>query len=102
MMLPNLIASAKKRLHSGVRVDPARDWFVLVAVSTVALAGIITWNNGTFGSPVGREAAETPITGEPAEFSLSSLSTIHAIFSNRASEETKYMTGKYRFTDPSQ
>lgn len=84
-----------------MHIDPARDWFTLLAVSGVVLAGIIIWDLQMPGSSAGGDAAGAPTTGESAEFNLSSLSTIQAIFSNRASEETKYRTGKYRFTDPS-
>lgn len=85
-----------------MRIDPARDWFTLLAVSGIALAGIIIWDLQMPGSSAGGDAAGAPAAGEPAEFNLSSVRTVQDIFSNRASEETKYRTGKYRFTDPSQ
>lgn len=91
-----------KRLRSAAHPDPARDWFTLLTCSVVVLVGIIVWNAWAFdtiasGGTIGRVATTTP-----AVFSRSSLDTIHTIFANRAAEEAKYVTGVYRYADPSQ
>ncbi len=88
-------------MFSGVRLDPMRDWLALVALSTMALAGIIVWNVWAFdmvadGGVIGGQAASSPPL-----LSQSSIDRIHTIFTNRAEEELKYQTGVYRFSDPS-
>lgn len=91
-----------KRLRSMARIDPSRDWLILLGLSTIILASSIAWNVWTFntvanGGSIGALADRTlPV------FSRSSLDAIHAIFAQRAAEETKYETGVYQYADPSQ
>lgn len=82
--------------------DPVRDWFVLISLSGIVFIAVIVWHiwafdivagGGTLGS--GGQNAQVP-------FDSSSLSAIHSIFENRATEAAKYQTGVYRFADPSQ
>ena len=85
-----------------MRIDPVRDWYVLIAVAAILLIGIISWNVRPIDTATGAGVAGELTTSAPEEFNLASLDTIHAIFSNRATERMKYKTGKYRFADPSQ
>ena len=84
-----------------MRLDPARDWLMLVMLSAIALTGIIVWNMWAFDTVAtggiigGRTATSTPL------FSSESVNAIHTIFKDRADEEAKYETGTYRFADPS-
>ncbi len=91
-----------KRIRSGVRLDPMRDWLVLVALSAMALAGIIVWNVWAFDTVAddGVIGGQTPSSSQ--FFNQSPIDRIHTIFTNRAEEELKYQTGVYRFNDPSQ
>ncbi len=90
-----------KRFRPSATLDPARDWLVLLILTTIILAGIIVWNVWAFDTVAGGGAIGTPPAKAPATFSQSSLDTIRTIFANRASEEAKYTTGVYSFTDPS-
>lgn len=83
-------------------VDPMRDWLALCMLAGVALTGIIVWNLWTFGTVIGGGTIGAPQASTTPTFNLSPLSTVHAIFAERAVEETKYEKGVYKFTDPSQ
>ncbi|MHB8710325.1 MAG: hypothetical protein ACYC6X_02110 [Minisyncoccota bacterium] len=96
------ISSFFTRLRASTRQDPVRDWLILLTLSTLALAGIVVWNVWTFDTVATGGIIGAPATGTPPVFSRSSLDTIHTIFTSRAAEEAKYMTGAYHFADPSQ
>ena len=89
-------------MRTGAHQDPVRDWLVLILLSTIVLAGIIVWNVWAFdtvasGGIIGNSTIGT--SAVPGRFSLDAIRTI---FANRAAEEAKYVTGAYRYTDPSQ
>ena len=91
-----------KHLRHNARFEPSRDWLVLLTLSTFFLIGIIVWNIWAFnivanGGVIGKAPSEAvPV------FSTSSLNSIESVFTNRADEEAKYVTGVYRYADPSQ
>jgi hypothetical protein len=91
-----------KRFRYGANIDPARDWLAMLIFSAIVLFGIIVWNVWAFntvasGGVIGAEAPKA----QPG-FNRASLDTVRTIFENRTIEEAKYMTGVYRYTDPSQ
>lgn len=91
-----------KRIRLFTRHDPTRDWLALLLCSGIALMGIIVWNAWVFDRVASGGVVGTRATSTPPIFNQSSLDTIHAIFDNRAIEEHKYVTGEYRYIDPSQ
>jgi hypothetical protein len=101
-MPTNFFNSLLKHARSGARLDPVRDWLVLLIVSTITLAGIIVWNVWAFDTVASGGTIGAPATRAPAVFGRTSLEAIRAIFEKRAAEEAKYRTGVYGFTDPSQ
>lgn len=98
----NFIGSFLKRLRVGAREDPVRDWLVLVTFSMIAFASIVVWNVWAFDTVASGGVIGAPATGAPPVFSRSSLDAIHTVFANRAEEQAKYVTGVYRYADPSQ
>lgn len=90
-----------RRLRSGARLDPIRDWLVLLTLSMMAFVGIIVWNVWAFDTIARGGTLGAPVAGTSEVFSRASLDSIRAIFAERASEEAKYVTGVYRFADPS-
>jgi len=102
MNIFHTIGSTLKRLRAGVHQDPVRDWLVLISVSAIVLATIIVWNAWTFDTVANGGVIGAPVTEAPPLFSRSSLDTIRTIFSSRAAEQDKYVTGTYRYADPSQ
>lgn len=102
MNIFTLIASFFKRMHSGARQDPVRDWLILLTFSTIVLVGIIVWNAWAFDTVAKGGVIGAHTTKAPPLFSRSSLDAIHTIFENRAIEESKYQAGVYRYADPSQ
>ncbi len=98
----NAVTSFLRRLRRGAELDPVRDWLVVVTLSIILLLGIIVWNVWAFdtvanGGSLGAVApSTTPV------FDQASLDAVHTIFANRADEEAKYVTGVYRYVDPSQ
>ncbi|HQT82791.1 MAG: hypothetical protein B7W98_00200 [Parcubacteria group bacterium 20-58-5] len=102
MNFSDTISRFLKRLRAGALQDPVRDWLLLLTFSTLALAGIIVWNVWAFdivanGGVIGPAAASAPPL-----FNSASLDAIHTVFVNRAAEQAKYVTGVYRYADPSQ
>lgn len=95
-------ASLKKHLGYGARLDPARDWIILLVLSGVALVGIVAWNVWAFHTVAQGGALGTVKFEPPPVVSQSSLDTIRTILDARAVEEKKYKTGTYLFTSPSQ
>ncbi len=91
-----------KRDEASTRLDPERDWLMLLIVSAIALVGIVVWNVWAFETVANGGVIGAAATSTAPVFSRSSLDAIHAIFQNRAAEEGKYVSGVYSFTDPSQ
>jgi hypothetical protein len=91
-----------KRFQSGVRGDPVRDWLVLLTLSLFAFIAIVVWNAWTFGTVARGGTIGTVVTSTPAVFDRASINTIRTVFEMRAAEEAKYVTGVYRYADPSQ
>jgi len=102
MNILDSIGSFLKHIRSSAYLDPVRDWLALLTLSMIALVGIIVWNVWAFDKVASGGTIGTSSTTASAIFSRSSLDAIHTIFTNRAAEETKYVTGVYSFVDPSQ
>ena len=91
-----------KRLHTGARQDPARDWIVVLICSAIVLAGVIVWNVWAFDTVARGGVIGSVELSSPEVFNRSFLDAVHPIFEKRAAEATKYETGVYRYADPSQ
>ena len=102
MNIFNSLGSYARRFRSGVRGDPVRDWLVLLTLSIFAFVCIVVWNVWAFDTVARGGSIGTTATTTPAVFNRSSIDTINAVFEKRAAEEAKYVTGVYRYTDPSQ
>lgn len=90
----------RSRMPAGM--DPVRDWIAVVTMSILILIGIIVWNVWAFetiaaGGTLGKTTVPPSVS-----FTPSSLSSVTSIFSTREEEQNKYLTGVYRFADPSQ
>ena len=98
----HFFSSIVNRLRYGERLDPTRDWFVLITLTIILFAGVLVWNAWAFDTVASGGVIGGTATVSPPLFSQSSLDTIQTVFANRAAEEAKYQTGAYRFVDPSQ
>lgn len=98
----NILARILKPFTALAHLDPARDWFTLVMLSVMALISIITWNVWAFDQVANGGTIGSSATTTPSLVNQASIDTVHAIFSQRASEEAKYISGTYQFADPSQ
>ncbi|MFZ2167911.1 MAG: hypothetical protein WAV50_03535 [Minisyncoccia bacterium] len=95
------LTSFLNRLRVSSHLDPERDWLVLLIVGALALTGIVVWNAWAFDTVANGGTIGSPATSTAPIFSQSSLEAIHTVFDNRAVEEQKYVTGDYRYADPS-
>ena len=86
----------------GMRSDPARDWMTLLTLALFAFVALVVWNVWAFDTVARGGVIGAPATTTPAVFNRSSVNAIRGIFDARAAEEAKYVTGVYRFADPSQ
>lgn len=99
----NTFLALADRVRYGTDARPELDWFVLLSVAGVLLAGCLVWNSMLFsavqnGATLGVAAPSvTVLTADQ-----SSLDTIKETFATRASEQANYLTGGYTFIDPSQ
>lgn len=98
------IKSFIRSLRGGIHLpsDPVRDWIVMVSFAALMLIGLLVWNAWVFdtvasGGTLGKSASTTP-----SAYSNASLDSIRAAFGERLTEEKKYITGVYRYADPSQ
>ena len=89
------------RLSYGGRLNPARDWFILLALTTIALILIVGWSVGAFQTVVNGGVLGGAVTSSPPVISQTSIDALRTLFSDRAVEEMNYASGAYRFTDPS-
>lgn len=85
-----------------VSVDPVRDWLIILTLSILAFIGLIVWNIWAFDTVSRGGVIGTNATGTPPVFDGSSMEAVRTVFSKRADEEAKYVTGVYRYADPSQ
>lgn len=90
-----------KRDEASARLDPERDWIVMLLVSAIVLAGIVGWNVWAFDTVVNGGVIGSVATSTAPVFNQSSIDAIHTIFANRTAEEEKYASSTYSFTDPS-
>lgn len=90
-----------KHARKASHLDPTRDWIILLILSTIALASITVWNAWAFDTVAGGGTIGATATSTPPAFSQSSLDAIRTVFTSRAAEEEKYVSGVYRFADPS-
>lgn len=102
MNISNSIRVFFSRLRSVAHIDPVRDWLILFTLSILAFVSIVVWNVWAFDTVASGGVIGTAATSTPPIFNSSSLDAIHAVFSKRATEEAKYVTGVYRYADPSQ
>ena len=90
-----------KHFHYGA-LNPVRDWLTISTVSLIALASIVVWNVWAFGTVAQGGTIGSVATSSTSTLNQFSLDQINNIFSSRAAEENKYMSGVYIYADPSQ
>lgn len=98
----NSIRAFFSRVRSSAHIDPVRDWLIMLTFSVLTFVGIVVWNVWAFDTVARGGVIGTSATGAPPIFDSSSIEAIHEVFEKRATEETKYVTGVYRYADPSQ
>jgi hypothetical protein len=102
MNISKLLDAFLHHFRSGARQDPVRDWLVLLTLSIFALISIIVWNIWAFDTVAQGGAIGPVATSTLPVFNRSSIDTINTVFQMRAAEDAKYVTGVYRYSDPSQ
>lgn len=88
-------------LSYGERIEPARDWYVLLSLFFMFFAASAVWNAWLFN----RVQQGGMLSGQPAQMKSAipgvSLEEMEYLFQKRADEEERYASGAYVFTDPS-
>ncbi|MBI2025450.1 hypothetical protein HYT04_01525 [Candidatus Kaiserbacteria bacterium] len=98
----NFIRSFVSRLRDSAYIDPVRDWLIILTLFIFAFAGIVVWNVWAFDTVARGGVIGTSATSTQPVFNGSSIDAIHSVFEKRSAEEAKYITGVYRYADPSQ
>lgn len=81
----------------GDRLQPVRDWFVLVSIGAILLLASLAWNTWLFSRVTNGEAIGTA-TSTPS-FNPASIDSVNTLFQKRATIEAQYKDG--HFVDPS-
>lgn len=101
-MLYNFFTRLHSQMHLSARPDPGRAWLVLIGFFGIALASLLVYNAWLFDRVAGGDTLSGAAAPSTDAVSRSALSIVRTIFDERAGEEMKYVTGTYRFPDPSQ
>ena len=96
------VTDSYHRLRMRTHKDPARDWLTLLTLAAIAFICIVVWNIWAFDTVASGGTIGKTVTNAPAAFSPASMNAVRAVFQMRAAEEAKYVTGVYRYADPSQ
>jgi len=82
--------------------DPVRTWLLLFALALIMFAGIVGWNVWAFNTVVNGGTIGALTIDAPEAPSQTLLEDIQKVLTHRAGEREKYVSGDYRFSDPSQ
>ena len=88
-----------EHIRYGNRLEPARDWFVLLTALLVALVVSIVWNVLFFLDTV-NGVDSTQVENAINATSTDPIQTVEELFLKRQVEEARYKN-EYRFVDPS-
>ena len=88
-----------KRFSYGASLRPARDWFLVLVVAVLLVAGSVGWNVWLFqgverGAVIGESSAGRTGLDER------SIESVRRVFESRQEEQNRYRN-EYRFVDPS-
>ncbi|HQU08269.1 MAG: hypothetical protein B7X04_03750 [Parcubacteria group bacterium 21-54-25] len=98
----SIFKNLPRRLAYGTQLKPARDWFVVVGVVLTLLALNIVWNVINFQNIITEKTPPLATQTVVSTINQTAIEEVQQVFSTRASEQTKYESGAYTFTDPSQ
>lgn len=96
--LLDIIKKVFSSFKYGERIAPVRDWFVVIGVLALFLAGSILWNLWLFAKVTGGEVIGTA-TPQPTQIATP-FASIQSIFDARQQVRDKYIQ-EYRLVDPS-
>lgn len=90
-------ANITKKLKYGDRLNPARDWLILlglfvIGLGVITVSSLIVFSRVTKGQQIGDATVNVPAQIE--------LDQVKALFAARAAERARY-DSQYRFIDPS-
>lgn len=97
----DLVAKLKSVRYGG-RLQPLRDWILILSVAAVLLLGSMAWNAWLFIEVANGEILGAASAPTPSVFDHTSVEDVQTLFAKRSDEYQKYLTGAYRFVDPSQ
>ncbi len=87
------------RLAYGKRLRPSRDWFVLVSLTLLAIAGFAVWSVWIYlGGAQASQSEAVPLL--VPTLSPEALEETERMFERRAAERVRYES-EYEFVDPS-
>ncbi|GEM_PF-1131284 len=103
-MTPSSLSDSFKKLPRAfprsVSINPTRDWLILISLVLLLLIANIIINIFGFQQLVSRRNDITiPPSSAPA-INEQAVQNVQQIFVTRASEQAKYESGAYSFTNP--
>lgn len=88
-----------KRFTYGANMRPARDWFLMLLIAVLLVAGSIGWNFWLFQSVEQGAVIGESSTGRTG-LDERSVEPVRRVFESRQEEQNRYRN-EYRFVDPS-
>lgn len=98
--MKNILAQLKKITGFctyGPKIQPVRDWLVLLGVFAGLLSLSVGWNLWQVSQVMQGHTIGTATSSAPIQLNLDQ---VKGLFENRAAEQQRYQT-EYRFVDPS-
>jgi hypothetical protein len=95
MKLPHFL------LSYGLRLNPVRDWNVLMTLVLTTLLIIVGWNAWLFKQVAGGASFGSVASAGVTPLNQTKLDALAEVFTSRASEQLKYKDGTHHFIDPS-
>jgi hypothetical protein len=93
------IDSLRQIFRAGTHTYPARDWYILVAITVVLIGASAAWQTWTYVQVTAVGGSETSATSKPA-FDAEAVGAVEQTFMKRKEEADRYRT-VYHFVDPS-
>lgn len=102
MTTPISLQKITKFFHYGPVQKPMRDWLIIIGLALVAFFASIFFNVVTFWNIMEHKSIVKQVTTSVPVINQNAINKVNTIFSTRATEQVKYESGVYSFTDPSQ
>ncbi len=90
-----------QKIKHGNYMNPTRDWIVIISIVFVVLVVGIVWNVFAFLGAVSGPTISNTVPTKSAVLDSNAMHKVNKLFDARRTEQLKYESGAYTFSDPS-